>query len=74
MPTPRPTPAEHQPLAEPDRPATIDPDKLRERARVDAHPAAADLTAWLVSEGFAELTPAGLVPTGRGVELGAGIN
>ena len=54
------------------RPAAIDPDELRERARVDGPPAA-DLTDWLVSEGYAEQTPAGLVPTGRGVELGAGL-
>ena len=65
--TPQPTPVE------PERPAAIDPDELRERARVEG-PAADDLTAWLVSEGYAEQTPAGLVPTGRGVKLGAGIN
>ena len=74
MPTPRPPAAPREPTpVEPSGRPRSDPDERRERAR-STGPAADDLAAWLVSKGYAEQTPAGLVPTGRGVKLGAGIN
>jgi hypothetical protein len=50
----------------------VDHAKRAGRSRAAVQPA--ELEQWLVSEGLADRTPAGLVATGRGVELGGSLD
>jgi hypothetical protein len=53
---------EQRRAADPERPATIDPDELRARSRVDGR-RTPDVAAWAVAQGFARLDGDRLVPT-----------
>ncbi len=63
-----------------DPPAAVEADELLDRARTrvgrryDRQLTADALEAWLAGQRLAEQTPAGLVPTARGVELGGGLD